>query len=308
MPAAFANKLVRPLELIYGYFHEQRWVDGADIENRTDIDDLNLYGDFLKLYCTMMKRNLVLFATVVMNVCMAMAQGFSAEDAAEFDNMNFEWNAKVVKAAPAAKTTTRTVSVRQLAQASARRNSSSTASTRSTRRAAQQTYAAAPVAQNVVPQNDVQQQLNSAIAANSSQRVICGTVEHNYINDINGTTTLIVRTAGFGGSIKKFTMRGYKNFVIPVYAGDYVAFVVTYGMNSMDEYPIVNYNELVNVTGTNRYLQEYADHYYGGDTAMMLASTPGASKWQRTVSTIASGAMTVASVAMLAKEVISWFK
>lgn len=260
-----------------------------------------------------MKRNLVIAVTLVMNVMAGFAQGFSAQDAAELSELNFDWNVKTVKAAPVAKTTartTRSVSVNQLSAASARRNSS-TSATRTTRRAAaQQTaYAApAPQAQYSAPQNDVQQQLNSALAANSSQRVICGTVEHNYINDINGTTTLIVRTAGFGGSIKKFTMRGYKNFVIPVYAGDYVAFVVTYGMNSMDEYPIVNYNELVNVTGTNRYLQEYADHYYGGDYTMMLASTPGASKWQRTISTIATGAMTVASVAMLAKEVVSWFK
>lgn len=257
----------------------------------------------------MTKRNLVFAVTLVMNV-VAFAQGFSAEDAASFDAM---MGKVTVKAAPVAKTTTRatrSVSVNQLAQASSRRTSSTTRTT--TRRAASQqnqTYAQNYSAQqNVVPQNDVQAQLNSAIAANSSQRVICGTVEHNYINDIDGTTTLIVRTAGFGGSIKKFTMRGYRNVTIPVYSGDYVAFVVTYGMNTMNEYPIVNYNELVNVTGTNRYLQEYADHYYGGDTAMMLASTPGASKWQKAVSTIATGAMTVASVAMLAKEVIGWFK
>lgn len=257
----------------------------------------------------MTKRNLVIAVTLVMNAMAAMAQGFSAEDAQELSGMNFDWNAKVVKAAPAAKTTTRatrSVSVNQLASVSSRRNASSTRTT--TRRAASQqtAYAAAP--QNVVPQNDVQAQLNAAVAANTNQRVIIGTVEHNYIEDINGNTTLIVRTAGFGGSIKKFTMRNYRDYVIPVYAGDYVAFVVTYGMNSMNEYPIVNYNELVNVTGTNRYLQEYADHYYGGDTAMMLANTPGASKWQRTISTITTGAMTVASVAMLAKEVVSWFK
>lgn len=253
-----------------------------------------------------MKKNMFFMFVMVMNAVVAFGQSFSAQDADELSGMNFDWNAKVVKAAPAAKTTTRatrSVSVRQLAQASSARRSNTTAR----RAAAAQSYSySAP--QNVVPQNDVQAQLNSAIAANSAQKVIIGVVEHNYIEDIYGTTTLIVRTAGFGGSIRKFTMRGYRDYVIPVYQGDYVCFIATYGQNGMNEYPLVRYNELVNVTGTNRYLQEYADHYYGGDTAMMLANTPGASKWQRTVSTIASGAMTVASVAMLAKEVIGWFK
>ncbi len=244
---------------------------------------------------------------MVMNAVVAFGQNFSAQDADELSGMNFDWNAKVVKAAPAAKTTTRatrSVSVRQLASASSRR--SNTARRAAAAAPAAQSYA--PAQQNVVPQNDVQAQLNSAIAANSAQKVIIGVVEHNYIEDIYGTTTLIVRTAGFGGSIRKFTMRGYRDYVIPVYQGDYVCFIATYGQNGMNEYPLVRYNELVNVTGTNRYLQEYADHYYGGDTAMMLANTPGASKWQRTISTIATGAMTVASVAMLAKEVVSWFK
>lgn len=253
-----------------------------------------------------MKKNMFFMFVMVMNAVVAFGQSFSAQDADELSGMNFDWNAKVVKAAPAAKTTTRatrSVSVRQLAQASSARRSNTTAR----RAAAAQSYSySAP--QNVVPQNDVQAQLNSAIAANSAQKVIIGVVEHNYIEDIYGTTTLIVRTAGFGGSIRKFTMRGYRDYVIPVYQGDYVCFIATYGQNGMNEYPLVRYNELVNVTGTNRYLQEYADHYYGGDTAMMLANTPGASKWQRTISTIATGAMTVASVAMLAKEVVSWFK
>ncbi len=245
---------------------------------------------------------------MVMNAVVAFGQNFSAQDADELSSMNFDWNAKVVKAAPAAKTTTRatrSVSVRQLASASSRRSNTARRAV-----AAQQTaYAApAPQAQYSAPQNDVQAQLNATIAANSAQKVIIGVVEHNYIEDIYGTTTLIVRTSGFGGSIRKFTMKGYRDYVIPVYAGDYVCFIATYGQNGMNEYPLVRYNELVNVTGTNRYLQEYADHYYGGDTAMMLANTPGASKWQRTVSTIATGAMTVASVAMLAKEVIGWFK
>lgn len=253
----------------------------------------------------MTRKNLVKFATVMMMAMVAMvcnAQGFSDADAQALAGMSFNWDAKVVKAAPAAKTTTRTVSVRQLASASSRRSN-----TTARRAAAQQNYAAAPVAQNVVPQNDVQAQLNSAIAANSAQRVICGTVEHNYIEG-DGTTTLIVRTAGFGGGIKKFTMRNYYDVVIPAYAGDYVCFIATYGMNGMNGYPIVEYSQLVNVTGTNRYLHEYAEHAYGGDYTMMLANTPGASKWQRTLSTITTGAMTVASVAMLAKEVIGWFK
>jgi hypothetical protein len=256
----------------------------------------------------MMRKNLVLFATVMMSM-VANAQSFSEADAQAMAGMDFEWNATTVKAAPATKTTTRatkSISVNQLAKASSARNSSST--TRSARRsnASSQTYAAA--SQNVVPQNDVQAQLNATIAANSNQKVIIGTVMHNYIEDYDGHTTLIVRTAGFGGAIKKFSMRGYHNAVIPVYQGDYICFVATYGQNGLNGYPIVNYQELVNVTGTNRYLEEYADHAYGGDYTMMLASTPGASKWQRTVSTIASGAMTVASVAMLAKEVIGWFK
>jgi len=204
-----------------------------------------------------MKKNMFFMFVMVMNAVVAMAQGFSDADAQALAGMNFNWNAKVVKAAPAAKTTTarttRSVSVNQLSAASARRNSSSTASTRSTRRAsaAQQTYAAAPQAQYSAPQNDVQAQLNAAMSANSAQRVVVGTVEHNYIEG-DGTTTLIVRTAGFGGGIKKFTMRNYYDVVIPVYAGDYVAFVVTYGMNGMNGYPIVEYSQLVNVTGTNR--------------------------------------------------------
>lgn len=254
-----------------------------------------------------MKKNMFFMFVMVMNAVVAFGQNFSAQDADELSGMNFDWNAKVVKAAPAAKTTTRatrSVSVRQLASASSRR--SNTARRAAAAAPAAQSYALAQ--QNVVPQNDVQAQLNATIAANSAQKVIIGVVEHNYIEDIYGTTTLIVRTSGFGGSIRKFTMKGYRDYVIPVYAGDYVCFIATYGQNGMNEYPLVRYNELVNVTGTNRYLQEYADHYYGGDTAMMLANTPGASKWQRTVSTIASGAMTVASVAMLAKEVIGWFK
>ena len=261
----------------------------------------------------MMKRNLVaLFAVLVMNVMVGFAQSFSKADAEELAGLNFDWSVETVKAAPATSTTTarrstRSVSVRQLSAASARRSSGTTVARTRRAAAAPAAQSYAPAQQNVVPQNDVQQQLNSAIAANSAQKVIIGVVEHNYIEG-DGTTTLIVRTSGFGGSIRKFTMRGYRDYVIPVYAGDYVCFIATYGQNGMNEYPLVRYNELVNVTGTNRYLQEYADHYYGGDTAMMLANTPGASKWQRTVSTIATGAMTVASVAMLAKEVIGWFK
>jgi hypothetical protein len=252
----------------------------------------------------MMKRNLVIAVTVVMNM-VAFGQSFSAQDAAELSGMNFDWSAKTVKAAPAAKTTTRTVSVRQLASASSRRSNTTARRAAAAAPAAQSYSYSAP--QNVVPQNDVQAQLNSAIAANSAQRVVIGSVEHNYIEG-DGTTTLIVRTAGFGGGIKKFTMRNYYDVVIPVYAGDYVCFIATYGMNGMNGYPIVEYSQLVNVTGTNRYLHEYAEHAYGGDYTMMLANTPGASKWQRTLSTITTGAMTVASVAMLAKEVISWFK
>lgn len=253
----------------------------------------------------MMKRNLVLFATVVMNLGMAMAQGFSAEDAQELSGMSFDWNAKVVKAAPAAKTTTRTVSVRQLASVSSRRNASSTRTT--TRRAAsapvaQQQYS---VAQNVVPQNDLQGQLNNAIAANTNQQVIVGTVEHNYIEDINGTTTLVINT---GYQLLYFTMKGYRNYVIPVYAGDYVAFVVTYGMNSMNEYPIVNYSELINVTGTNRHMEKMLMNRYGGNMSVMMANMPNATKWQKVASNITAGIFTVASIAQGVKIVRDLFR
>ena len=187
----------------------------------------------------MTRKNLVKFATVMMMAMVAMvcnAQGFSEADAAELEGLNFNWNAKVVKAAPAAKTTTRatrSVSVNQLAQVSSRRSNTAR------RASAQQTAYAAPAQNYSAPQNDLQSQLNAAVSANSAQKVIIGVVEHNYIEDISGTTTLIVRTSGFGGSIRKFTMKGYRDYVIPVYAGDYVCFIATYGQNGMNEYPLV---------------------------------------------------------------------
>lgn len=275
------------------------------LKRKTEIDGLNLYGDFLKLYCTMMKRNLVLFATVVMNVCMAMAQGFSAQDAQELSGMNFDWNAKVVKAAPAAKTTTRatrSVSVNQLASVSSRRNASSTRTT--TRRAAapapaQQTYAAAP-------QNDLQSQLNAAAQAGQSSQIIVGVVEHNYIETIDGQTTLEIRQAGmFGGRIR-CTMVGYIRPLIEVHKGDYIACVVYF--NGVYAYPQVNYSELIDVTGMQRYQQWYAEHYYGGNYQMMLASTPAMGKWSKIMNIVQTGAVATMGIKFLIDTAKSIFK
>jgi hypothetical protein len=252
-----------------------------------------------------------MFIFTVMMSMVANAQSFSKADAEELAGLNFDWSVETVKAAPATSTTTarrstRSVSVRQLSAASARKNST-TATRTSTRRAAsapvaQQQYS---VAQNVVPQNDLQGQLNNAIAANTNQQVIVGTVEHNYIEDINGTTTLVINT---GYQLLYFTMKGYRNYVIPVYAGDYVAFVVTYGMNSMNEYPIVNYSELINVTGTNRHMEKMLMNRYGGNMSVMMANMPNATKWQKVASNITAGIFTVASIAQGVKIVRDLFR
>lgn len=253
----------------------------------------------------MMRKSLVIFAVMVMNAVVAMAQGFSEADAQALAGMNFDWNAKVVKAAPAAKTTTRTVSVRQLASASSRRSN-----TTARRAAAQQTAYVAP-AQNYsapqnVQQNELQQQLNAAAQAGQSSQIIVGVVEHNYIETIDGQTTLELRQAGmFGGRIK-CTMVGYNRPLIEVHQGDYIACVVYF--NGVYSYPQVNYSELINVTGMQRYQQWYAEHYYGGNYQMMLASTPAMGKWSKVMGWVQTGAVATMSVAAIVKAAKELFK
>ncbi len=246
-----------------------------------------------------------MFIFTVMMSMVANAQSFSKADAEELAGLNFDWSVETVKAAPATKTTTarrstRSVSVNQLSAASARRNSSTA---RPARRAA-----AAPAAQSYsysAPQNDVQQQLQATLDANTSSQVLCGKVLHNYIEG-DGTTTLQVELSDWCGTIMTFTMTGYINVAIPVYQGDYICFNVYY--NGSYNYPQVRYSELINVTGTDRCIEKYTLHRFGGNTAMMLANTPGASKWQKIASNVMAGAMTTAMVIRGAKEIINIFK
>lgn len=242
----------------------------------------------------MTRKNLVKFAVMMMAMVAMVcnAQGFSEADAATMRGMNMEWDAEVVAAAPAAKTT-KSVNVRQLSAASARRQQTTT------RTASQNTYAQ-NAQQNLTP---MQQQLQNVASASQQQEVICGTIEHVY-NQGFGRARVQVRKAGMFGGVYTYTFLGYpEDDVMKPAKGDYVCFIVTYGQNGPNDYPLVNFQEMINTTWMTRYMLWYKEHYYGGNTAMMFSANPKMSKWNNAISMVMSGAMTVASVVSLIKAI-----
>lgn len=180
----------------------------------------------------------------------------------------------------------KSVTVEQLAQASARRS----ASTRTaTRRAA-----ATTPAQQTTNMTSMQQELVNQASA-GQQVVVTGTIENVYNN--GWELLLDVRTTGMYGGVHRYALQGY-NLNIEIHRGDLVYFVATYTGNTL---PQVSANEFINPTGMRRYMVDCADMYYGGNYALMLSSNGQMSKWQRTLNTIATTAVSVAGIVSLVK-------
>jgi hypothetical protein len=182
----------------------------------------------------------------------------------------------------------KSVSVNQLAQASARRS----ASTRTTRRSATTT-----AAQQTAPQyTETQQEVMNM--ANAQQKVVlCGEVTNVY-NDGN-QLILTVRTAGMMGGKFDYALRGY-NSNVEIHRGDKIYFAATYTGTSLPE---ILPTEFLDYTGMQRYMTETANLYYGGNYSLMLSSNGQMSKWNRVLMNVTSTAMTIGTLVALVKSI-----
>jgi len=219
-----------------------------------------------------MKRTAMFFVTMMMMVLAANAQSYDFM----FNNV------------ATTKTNVKSVTVDQLAQASARR-SGNTATRRSTTTApAQQTYT-----------NDTQNQLIAQASANQMQRVVSGTVENVYIMG-GGLTKITVSPArgSFGMRGQEFILVNY-NSSIDIVRGDFVTFVATYDMAY--GHPAIYNNQIIDPAGMQRVYNDRLNYY--GDVTAMYGAYPCMTKWGRIMNNVMAGAMTVASIVSLVKAI-----
>ena len=221
-----------------------------------------------------MKRTAMFFVSLMM-VVMVSAQGYDFM----FNNVT-----------PVATSNVKSVSVNQLAQASARRSGN-------TRTATLRATTAATAAPQTVQYTETQQQVMNMASANEQKVVMCGTIENVYNN--GWELMLDVRTNGVYGGVHRYTLQGY-NSNIEICRGDRVYFATTYTGNS---YPQIVASEFLNYTGTQRYMTWTANEYYGGNFNMMLMQNGQMSKWQRALMNITSTAMTVATLVQVVKSI-----
>lgn len=219
-----------------------------------------------------MKRIFVCFVSMMM-VLVANAQ------------YDFMFNNVTVPTATSNVKAVKSVSVNQLAQASARRSGNTTRRAAATTPAQQTQY------------TETQQQVMNMASANEQKVVMCGTIENVYNN--GWELMLDVRTNGVYGGVHRYALQGY-NSNIEICRGDRVYFATTYTGNS---YPQIVASEFLNYTGTQRYMVWTANEYYGGNFNMMLMQNGQMSKWQRALMNITSTAMTVATLVQVVKSI-----
>ena len=233
-----------------------------------------------------MKRTAMFFVSLMM-VVMVSAQS----------SYDFMFNNVTVPTATSNVKAVKSVSVKQLAQASARRSGNTRTATR------RATATTAPETAQNVPATTFAHTSNPELVAqaqaqaNGHQQVVSGTITNVYMN--GWELILTVRTEGMYGGKYDFALQGY-NSNIEIQRGDFVCFVATYTGNTL---PQVYANEFINPTGMKRYMNETANLYYGGNYSMMLMQNGQMNKWQRAINTVMSGAMTVASIVSLVKAI-----
>lgn len=228
-----------------------------------------------------MKKTMILFV-MMMVVNVAFAQ------------YDFMFNNVTVPTATSNVKAVKSVSVNQLAQASARRSGNTRTATR---RNATMT-ATAQTAQQTAPQyTETQQQVMNMASANEQKVVMCGTIENVYMN--GWELILTVRTPGLYGGKHDYALQGY-NSNIEIHRGDRVYFATTYTGTSL---PQIMASEFLNYTGIQRYMTETADMYYGGNYGLMLSSNGQMSKYQKALMNITSTALTVATLVQVVKSI-----
>lgn len=224
-----------------------------------------------------MKKTMILFV-MMMVVNVAFAQ------------YDFMFNNVTVPSAT--KTNVKSVSVNQLAQASARRS----ASTRTATRRATATTAAAQTAPQTVQYTETQQQIVDMASANQKV-VMMGEVTNVYMNGWD--LILTVRTPGLYGGKHDYALQGY-NSNIEIHRGDKIYFAAEYTGTSI---PTIAASEFLDYTGIQRYMTETADMYYGGNYGLMLSSNGQMSKYQKALMNITSTALTVATLVQVVKSI-----
>jgi hypothetical protein len=207
-----------------------------------------------------------------------------------FAQYDFMFNNVTVPSAT--KTNVKSVSVNQLAQASARRS----ASTRTATRRATATTATAQTAPQTVQYTETQQQIVDMASANQKV-VMMGEVTNVYMN--GWELILTVRTPGLYGGKHDYALRGY-NSNIEIMRGDKIYFAAEYTGTSI---PTIAATEFLDYTGIQRYMTETADMYYGGNYGLMLSSNGQMSKYQKALMNITSTALTVATLVQVVKSI-----
>lgn len=230
-----------------------------------------------------MKRTAMFFVSLMM-VVMVSAQS----------SYDFMFNNVTVPAATTSNVkAVKSVSVNQLAQASARRSGNTRTATR---RNATMT-ATAQTAQQTAPQyTETQQQIVDMASANQKV-VMMGEVTNVYMN--GWELILTVRTPGLYGGKHDYALRGY-NSNIEIMRGDKIYFAAEYTGTSI---PTIAATEFLDYTGIQRYMTETADMYYGGNYGLMLSSNGQMSKYQKALMNITSTALTVATLVQVVKSI-----
>ena len=228
-----------------------------------------------------MKRTAMFFVSLMM-VVMVSAQS----------SYDFMFN-NVAVSNTTTKTNVKSVSVNQLAQASARRSGN----TRTATRRNTTMTATAQTAQQTAPQyTETQQQIVDMASANQKV-VMMGEVTNVYMN--GWELILTVRTPGLYGGKHDYALRGY-NSNVEIHRGDKIYFAAEYTGTSI---PTIAATEFLDYTGIQRYMTETADMYYGGNYGLMLSSNGQMSKYQKALMNITSTALTVATLVQVVKSI-----
>ena len=222
-----------------------------------------------------MKKTMILFV-MMMVVTVANAQ------------YDFMFN-NVAVSNTTTKTNVKSVSVNQLAQASARRSGN-------TRTATRRNATMTATAQTAPQYTETQQQIVDMASANQKV-VMMGEVTNVYMN--GWELILTVRTPGLYGGKHDYALRGY-NSNIEIHRGDKIYFAAEYTGTSI---PTIAATEFLDYTGIQRYMTETADMYYGGNYGLMLSSNGQMSKYQKALMNITSTALTVATLVQVVKSI-----
>jgi hypothetical protein len=225
-----------------------------------------------------MKRTAMFFVSLMM-VVMVSAQS----------SYDFMFNNVTVPTATSNVKAVKSVSVNQLAQASARRSGN-------TRTATRRATTTTATAQTAPQYTETQQQIVDMASANQKV-VMMGEVTNVYMNGWD--LILTVRTPGLYGGKHDYALQGY-NSNIEIHRGDKIYFAAEYTGTSI---PTIAASEFLDYTGIQRYMTETADMYYGGNYGLMLSSNGQMSKYQKALMNITSTALTVATLVQVVKSI-----